>query len=55
VLEHHPEQVRSAFEGLTGPEQAELRRLLDGLSAHLERVPGDGAADGHVSAHAGGR
>jgi DNA-binding MarR family transcriptional regulator len=49
VLEHHPEQVRQAFDGLSAPEQAELRRLLDGLSAHLERVPGDGG-NGHVTA-----
>ena len=37
VLEHHPARVRSAFEGLTTLEQSEFRRLLDRLSAHLER------------------
>ena len=55
VLEHHPEQVRSAFEGLSAPEQTELRRLLDGLSAHLERVPGGADGDVSASANAGGR
>ena len=36
ILEHHPAQVRLAFQGLTGAEQGEFQRLLDRLSSHLE-------------------
>ena len=44
ILEHHPAQVRSAFQGLSGAEQGEFQRLLDRLSSHLE-----GAVAGAVS------
>jgi DNA-binding MarR family transcriptional regulator len=48
VLEHHPQQIRGAFDGLSMTEQAQLGRLLDGLSAHLERIPAGGI--GHTDA-----
>ena len=48
VLEHHPAQVRRAFDGLTGPEQGEFQRLLDSLSSHLEQLPAEnGPEKGH--------
>ena len=46
VLEHHPAQVRSAFDGLSNTEQSEFQRLLDRLSSHLERLPAGGGGDG---------
>src|SRR4051794_16111608 len=38
VLEHHPAQVRRVMQGLSNPEQAELNRLLEKMSSHLERL-----------------
>lgn len=43
ILEHHPAQVRRAFDGLSGAEQGEFQRLLESLSSHLERLPAENA------------
>jgi DNA-binding MarR family transcriptional regulator len=43
ILEHHPAQIRRAFDGLSGAEQGEFQRLLESLSSHLERLPAENA------------
>lgn len=39
VLEQHPARVQEALAGLSEAEQIEFGRLLERLSAHLERLP----------------
>jgi DNA-binding MarR family transcriptional regulator len=51
VLEHHPAQMHRVLEVFSASEQADLQRLLDRLTTHLERLPTGAAVSKDRSAN----